>query len=119
MKIAYAFGFDAAHRFDAYPEGHPYRGVHGHSFQAEVEIAGEPDPRTGFIADLGDVEAACREVRARLDHKLLNDVEGLELPSLENLCLWLWARLSPLFPGLSRVAVRRASCGQSCSYTGP
>jgi 6-pyruvoyltetrahydropterin/6-carboxytetrahydropterin synthase len=39
-------------------------------------------------------------------------------PSLENLCVWIWRALSPRFANLSRVTVRRDSCGQSCSYTG-
>jgi 6-pyruvoyltetrahydropterin/6-carboxytetrahydropterin synthase len=120
MEIAYRFGFDAAHRFDldAFPQGHPYRGIHGHSFQVEVAIAGVPDQATGFVADFGAVERACTEVRAGLDHKMLNDLPGLERPSLENLCVWIWSALAPCFPGLARVTVRRDSSGQSASYTG-
>ncbi len=67
MQISYRFGFDAAHHFPGYPAGHPYHGVHGHSFQAEVAIRGTPDPATGFIADLGQVERACLEARAHLE----------------------------------------------------
>ena len=59
MEVAYRFGFDAAHQFDSYPEGHLYRGVHGHSFQVEVALEGRPDPATGFVVDLGRVESAC------------------------------------------------------------
>ena len=118
MEIAYRFGFDAAHRFGSFPAGHPYHGVHGHSFQVEVAIAGAPDAASGFVADLAEVERACAEVRTGLDHRMLNDIAGLDKPSLENLCLWIWDRLVPRFPGLARVTVRRDSCGQSCSYTG-
>ncbi len=120
MEVSYRFGFDAAHHFnlDVFPEGHPYRGIHGHSFQVEVAIAGAPDPTTGFVADFGAIERACAAVRERLDHRMLNEVPGLERPSLENLCLWIWAALAPRFPGLARVTVRRDSCGQGCSYTG-
>src|SRR6185436_9353465 len=90
MEIAYRFGFDAAHRFGGFPEGHPYAGVHGHSFQVEVALEGEPDPATGFVADFGEVERACGAVRAALDHRMLNEVGGLASPSLENLCLFVW-----------------------------
>jgi 6-pyruvoyltetrahydropterin/6-carboxytetrahydropterin synthase len=76
MEIAYRFGFDAAHRFEGFPEGHPYRGIHGHSFQAEVALEGELDPATGFVADLGELEKACRDVREKLDHRMLNDGRG-------------------------------------------
>ncbi len=119
MQISYRFGFDAAHHFPEYPAGHAYHGVHGHSFQAEVAIRGTPDPATGFIADLGQVERACLEARTQLDHKMLNEIDGLAKPSLENLCLWLWKRLAPAFPALARVTVRRDSCGQACTYEGP
>ena len=118
MEISYRFGFDAAHRFDTFPSGHPYNTVHGHSFQVEVAIEGEPDGATGFVADLGEVERECRHVRESLDHRLLNDVEGLSRPSLENISMWIWKSLAPRFPNLSRVTVRRDSAGQSCSYTG-
>jgi 6-pyruvoyltetrahydropterin/6-carboxytetrahydropterin synthase len=118
MEVAYRFAFDAAHRFDSYPDGHPYRGVHGHSFQCEVALRGEPRPPSGFVADLGSVEAACNEVRATLDHRMLNEIAGLETPSLENLCVFVWSALEPRFPNLARVTVRRDSIGQSCSYTG-
>lgn len=118
MEVSYRFGFDAAHHFDHFPAGHANRGMHGHSFQVEVALRGRPDPATGFIADLGDVERACTEVRGRLDHRVLNDIPGLEQPSLENLCLWIWGALSKRFANLSRVTVRRDSSGQSCSYTG-
>jgi len=119
MEICSRFGFDAAHFFGSYPEGHLYRGVHGHSFQVEVALEGEPDPRTGFVADFGELESACADLRAVLDHRLLNEVEGLAQPSLENLALWLWRRLAPRFAPLARVTVRRDSSGQSCTYRGP
>ena len=118
MEIAYRFAFDAAHRFEGFPAGHPYSGIHGHSFQVEIAIEGEPDPATGFVADFGEVERACAQVRAELDHRMLNDIAGLERPSLESLCLHIWRALGAHYPRLARVTVRRDSCGQSCTYTG-
>ena len=118
MELALRFNFDAAHRFDMYPEAHAYSALHGHSFQVEVGLEGEPDAATGMVADLGEVERACAAVRNLLDHRLLNDVPGLEKPSLENLCLFVWNALQPRFPQLARVTVRRDSIGQSCTYKG-
>ena len=119
MEIAYRFGFDAAHRFDHYPAGHPHGALHGHSFEVEIALRGEPDAATGFVADFADVERACAEVRGALDHRLLNDVDGLAQPSLERLCVWIWHRLAPGFASLARVTVGRQSCGQRCTYLGP
>jgi len=119
MELSYRFGFDAAHHFTHFPAGHPNHGVHGHSFQVEVAVRGEPDVRTGFIIDFAQLEEACAELRSALDHRVLNDLEGLDQPSLENLCSWIWRRLAPRFPSLARVTVRRDSSGQGCVYTGP
>jgi 6-pyruvoyltetrahydropterin/6-carboxytetrahydropterin synthase len=119
VELSYRFGFDAAHQFEHFPPGHPNHGVHGHSFQAEVWVRGEPERKSGFIVDFAQLEKACGAVRGELDHRMLNRIEGLEMPSLENLCLWIWKRLAPQFPGLTRVTVRRDSAGQSCTYTGP
>ncbi len=118
MELRYRFGFDAAHRFENYPASHPYHGVHGHSFQVEIAVRGTPDPGTGFVADFGEIERACADVRAQLDHRMLNELPGLERPSLENLSLWIWQRLSPRLPALAAVTVRRESLGQSCTYDG-
>lgn len=118
LEIAYRFGFDAAHHFDHFPEGHPNRRMHGHSFQVEVAIEGKPDPGSGFVADFEEIRAACETIRARLEHHVLNDLEGLAKPSLENLSIWIWNGLEARLPALARVTVRRDSCGQSCSYTG-
>lgn len=118
MELSYRFAFDAAHRFENFPPGHPYHGVHGHSFQVEVGVSGKPSPASGLVVDFGEIEKACAEVHAALDHRMLNEVTGLEKPSLENISVWIWGRLVPRLPGLSRVTVRRDSIGQSCTYEG-
>lgn len=119
IEIVYQFGFEAAHYFRHEPVGHPHRQLHGHSFTAEVAVAGEPDPETGFVIDFATLEQAAAELRGQLDHTLLNDVPGLAVPSLESIAAWVWERLRPRFPGLCRVTVRRPSCAQSCTYRGP
>ena len=76
IEIAYQFGFEAAHYFPHEPAGHPYRQLHGHSFTAEVVVAGEPDPETGFVVDFAALEQAAAELRGQLDHTLLNERAG-------------------------------------------
>ena len=116
MELSYRFGFDAAHYFAHFPPGHPNHAMHGHSFQVEVAVRGEPNASTGFIIDFAELERACSDVRRALDHRVLNDIDAQ--PSLENLCTWIWLRLAPRLPAVSRVTVRRDSSGQSCSYIG-
>ncbi len=118
MEIYQEFTFDAAHRFPGVPEGHPYHGLHGHSFVARIVLLGKVDPKTGFIADLGEIEKSCQRLRERLDHKYLNEIDGLEVPSLENIAVWIWKNLKPGLAALARVEVRRESCRHGCVYAG-
>jgi 6-pyruvoyltetrahydropterin/6-carboxytetrahydropterin synthase len=119
VELTLEFGFDAAHRFDAFPADHPNRRMHGHSFQVEVAVRGTPDPATGFLVEFTRMEAACEALREVLDHRVLNEIEGLEQPSLERLSIWIWERLARGMEGLARVTVRRDSRGQACTYRGP
>jgi 6-pyruvoyltetrahydropterin/6-carboxytetrahydropterin synthase len=119
VELTYAFGFDAAHRFDAFPVGHPNRRMHGHSFQVEVAVRGTPDPTTGFVVEFTQIETACGALRDTLDHRVLNEIKALEQPSLERLSIWIWEHLAEKIPSLARVTVRRDSRGQSCTYRGP
>lgn len=116
MRIVKSISFDAAHYLDHDPQARPYARLHGHSFVMEVEIAGDADPITGWVVDFGDVEDALNGLREDLDHRLLNEVEGLERPTLENICRWAAARLRPTFPGLKAVRVSRPSNGETCIY---
>ncbi len=119
MRIYKEFGFEAAHFLPSAPDGQPNSRLHGHSFRAVVWMEGEPDPETGLIREFGSLLEVLNEVKADLDHRCLNEVEGLSVPTLENICVWLWERLSPKLRRLSRVEVHRDSCHEGCVYDGP
>jgi 6-pyruvoyltetrahydropterin/6-carboxytetrahydropterin synthase len=118
MDIWKEFGFEAAHRLPNVPAGHKCARLHGHSFRVEVHVAGPLDPTLGWVMDFADLKAAWRPLHDALDHRYLNDVPGLENPTSEVLAGWIWARLAPSLPGLSRVVVRE-TCTSGCSYRGP
>ena len=115
FEITKAAAFDAAHRLPTHPEGSPYTRLHGHSFRVEATLRGPATPPVGWVGDLGALDAALREVAVALDHGLLNDIPGLESPTLEALCVHFADRLKPAFPGLSRIIVSRPSIGESCA----
>ncbi|WP_375202537.1 6-carboxytetrahydropterin synthase QueD [Hyphococcus sp.] len=117
MRIVKSMSFDAAHYLDHDPDARPYARLHGHSFTLEVVIEGEPDAETGWVVDFGDVGEALQELHEALDHRLLNEVEGLQRPTLENICQWAAKKLKTRFPGLAEVRVSRPSIGESCVYT--
>jgi 6-pyruvoyltetrahydropterin/6-carboxytetrahydropterin synthase len=100
MRLDVEFYFAAAHRLPRY-EGPCFR-MHGHNYRFFVALEGEVDPRTGMIADFGEVKRIVQEqVLARLDHRTLNDV--LENPTAENIARWIWEVLEPHVPGLAEV----------------
>jgi 6-pyruvoyltetrahydropterin/6-carboxytetrahydropterin synthase len=113
IEISQEFTFDAAHVLEGAPE---YRRMHGHSFYVEVTLRGEPDPATGFLRDLGQINAALAAIRELLDHRLLNEVEGLGKPTLENLAKFIFVHARAAFPETARVKLRRPSYGQTCTY---
>ena len=84
-----------------------------------VTLDGEPDETTGVVMHLDDVEAAVADARGALDHRFLNEVEGLSLPTLERISVWLWDRLHNRLPGLAEIEVARDSCREGCVYRGP
>jgi 6-pyruvoyltetrahydropterin/6-carboxytetrahydropterin synthase len=119
MRIYKEFSFEAAHFLPSAPPGHPNARVHGHSFRVRVTLDGEPDETTGVVMHLDDVEAAVGDAREALDHRFLNEVEGLSLPTLERISIWLWVRLHNRLPGLAEIEVARDSCREGCVYRGP
>jgi 6-pyruvoyltetrahydropterin/6-carboxytetrahydropterin synthase len=114
IEITQEFGFDAAHFLDAGAAEN--RRVHGHSFYVEVTLSGEPDPSTGILRDLGEVKTALGDIGETLDHRLLNEIEELGPPTLENLARYIFRRAKEKLPQVSRVRIRRPSYGQSCTY---
>jgi 6-pyruvoyltetrahydropterin/6-carboxytetrahydropterin synthase len=114
IELTQEFGFDAAHYLgNGAPENSR---LHGHSFYVEVTLRGEPDPATGFLRDLGEVKRALEAIREELDHRLLNEVDGLRNPTLENLARFVFRRAKEALPQVARVKIRRPSYGQSCVY---
>ena len=114
IELTQEFGFDAAHWVGQGASANAR--LHGHSFYVEVTLRGEADEKTGWLRDLGEVKAALDRVREHLDHRLLNEVEGLRTPTLENLAKFIFERAKRELPETVRVRVRRPSYGQSCVY---
>ncbi|HEY0234429.1 MAG TPA: 6-carboxytetrahydropterin synthase [Afipia sp.] len=117
-ELTKSFRFEAAHALAHTTLGEVSQEIHGHSFRAEVTIRGTPDPATGMVRDLGLLERALADVQTMLDHKLLNKIDGLAIPTLENLSRFIWERVQSA-GHVTRVSVHRDSCGESCTYFGP
>lgn len=111
------FTFEAAHKLPHVPEGHKCGRLHGHSFKFQLEIGGEVDTNTGFIVDFGDVKKTIQPMYDRLDHNYLNDIEGLNNPTSENLSKWIYDTVRQL--GVNVISVKVwETCTCGATYVG-
>ena len=118
VELVKEFQFESAHRLPMVPTDHKCFRMHGHSYRIEVCVAGEVDAQLGWLVDFGDIAARVEPVLKReLDHRVLNEVQGLENPTSEILAHWLWQRLAPLVPQLAAITVHE-TCTARCTYRG-
>ena len=118
MELRKTFQFEAAHLLPRLPKSHKCRRLHGHSFKVEVAVAGPCHPKLGWVMDYAGIAEAFQPIGQELDHNYLNDIQGLENPTSENIALWIWQRLKPRLPLLTEVAVAE-TCTARCIYRGP
>ena len=114
LEISQKFFFDAAHRLLREIETEGSRRIHGHTYHAEVAVRGEPNPVTGMVMDLGLIRLEVEKVRALLDHHFLDEVAGLGIPTLENLCAFIATTMQGYGLTLARVSVWREALGDRC-----
>ena len=117
MEIFREFTFEAAHRLPNVAPDHKCHRLHGHSFRVSVHVEGALGENSGWVIDFAEINTAFKPLFDQLDHHYLNEIEGLSNPTSENLAKWLWARLSPDLPGLSKIIVRE-TCNVGCVYRG-
>jgi 6-pyruvoyltetrahydropterin/6-carboxytetrahydropterin synthase len=118
IELVKDFRFEAAHFLPSVPEGHKCRRMHGHSFRGEVAVRGPIDPQAGWVMDFAELKRVVNPLVDRLDHYLLNNIDGLENPTSELLAVWMWKQLAPTLPLLYRVTIEE-TCSSRCHYFGP
>lgn len=117
MEIYKDFTFESAHLLLNVPEGHKCGRLHGHSFMVRIFVVGDVGATTGWIMDFSDIKEAFKPIYDQLDHYYLNDIEGLENPTSENLARWIWNKLKPSLPELSCIEIKE-TCTSGCIYKG-
>lgn len=117
VRLTKDFTFEAAQTLPCVPEGHKCRRMHGHSFKVEISVEGEVDPKTGWFYDHAKISHAMRPLLEDLDHSYLNEIEGLENPTIENMAAWFWQKLAPQCPGLAEIVIHETPTAR-CSYRG-
>jgi 6-pyruvoyltetrahydropterin/6-carboxytetrahydropterin synthase len=109
--------FEAAHLLPNLPEGHKCRRLHGHSYRVRVFVEGPVDPKAGWVVDFAEIIEAFQPIREQLDHYYLNEIPGLENPTSESLAQWIWSRLRPRLPHLSKIQIME-TCTSGCIFSG-
>lgn len=115
--IACDVTFEAAHRLPHVSPAHKCFRLHGHSYRVEIQLSGPIDAKMGWIMDFDQVQAAFAPLHEQLDHRYLNEVEGLDNPTSERIAQWIWRRLEKVLPQLSAVVVHE-TCTSRCTFRG-
>ena len=120
MLIFKEIRFDATHFLPKVPEGHACSHLHSHAFTIQIHVVGDIDPAAGWVMDFAALSQAVKPIIDQLDHHCLNEISGLENPTCEMLTRWIWTRLHPLIPGLTKLVLKEtpdAGCvfqGEHC-----
>lgn len=115
FELKQLFRIESARRLTGLPDSHPCSRLHGHSFQIELTLVGERQAQTGWVIDYHQITEIMKPILTQIDHHVLNDIPGLENPTSENLCFWLFEKVKKSLPELTRVTVRETP-DTACSY---
>ena len=118
MKIFRTYTIHSARFIPTLNSNHPCSTMHGHTFKIIIEIDGPIDKQTGFVMDFYDLDTIINnKIINKIDHKVLNEIKGLENPSSEFLSIWVWNQLIKDIPFLSQVTISEDH-GTGVKYSG-
>lgn len=116
-RIIKDFRFEAAHTLPSLPVDHKCQQMHGHSFKVEIHVEGEVNPEIGWVYDHKCISDAMNPLIDRMDHSYLNDIKGLESPTIEVMAAWFWRKLEDDLPGLCEIVIYETPTAR-CSFRG-
>ena len=117
MIIYKKYYFDAAHYSPNFEDGHKNRRIHGHSYELKILLYGKIKKKSGWVMDLDELDPYLESVLKQLDHSLLNNINGLENPTCENIAKWIWKMLKKKIKNLHSIEIYRPRVG-GCVYSG-
>jgi 6-pyruvoyltetrahydropterin/6-carboxytetrahydropterin synthase len=114
-ELSKTFNLEAAHRLPRVQPGHKCARLHGHSFEVTLHVTGPVDPELGWIIDFAEVARAFAPLHALLDHNYLNEVQGLDNPTSENLARFILDRVQLPAPAKLSAVTIAETCTSSCT----
>lgn len=115
FEITQTFTIESARFLPHLPKNHPCSQWHGHSFSIRLILRGPLQKTQDWVMDYGDIQRVATPVMAAIDHKKLNEVDGLENPTTENLCRWVYEKIKTHLPQLHQVEIKETP-NTSCLY---
>lgn len=115
FELKQHFQIESARFLPYLPAAHPCARMHGHSFKIILTLVGNLDPALGWVIDYNDIQAKMKPLLDQLDHRVLNDVEGLNNPTSELLAKWIYDRALTNLPMLVKVTVAETPSTE-CTY---
>ena len=116
-RLTKDFRFEAAQTLPTLPGDHKCKRMHGHSFKVEISVEGVVDEKIGWVYDHAEISRAMSPIMEQLDHSYLNDIEGMENPTIELMAAWLWRKLAPQLPGLCEIVIHETPSAR-CVFRG-
>ncbi len=118
MIIFKQFSFDSAHFLPHVPPEHKCREIHGHTYTLTVYVEGPLHPVLGWVTDFTDLKNAVSPIVKMVDHKMLNNIAGLENPTCELFAVWFWDKIKPNLPELKKIRLNE-TLTSGVEYDGP
>jgi 6-pyruvoyltetrahydropterin/6-carboxytetrahydropterin synthase len=83
----------------------------------DFRFEGEVNPAIGWVYDHKCISQAMKPLLEMMDHSYLNDLEGLESPTIEIMAAWFWRKLEKDLPGLCEIVIYETPTAR-CSFRG-
>ena len=117
MLLEKDFTFDSAHYLASVDDNHKCGEIHGHTYLVTIGIEAEVDKKMGWLMDFGEVKQIVNPIIDFLDHKMLNNIEGLENSTAEYIAIYIYNKIKPDIPSLTFVRVQETPTAR-CTYYG-
>ena len=93
VVVTRRYSFEAGHWLPKVAIDHKCKRPHGHNYEIEVSVVGSTD-EVGFVIDFWDLDKVVDPIVAIVDHRMLNEIQGLENPTAENIGRWFFKKIA-------------------------